>query len=80
MRQTLVCALLLGVYSFNIEELFERDPDDSLDFLGMCNHHGYEAEAHEVTTPDGYILTVHHIIGKEGGPMREYDPNKVVFM
>lgn len=84
MRETLfvlsICVMLFGGSCLEMDHMFGRvDPDNALDFLGMCKHHGYEAEAHEVTTSDGYILTMHHIKGKKG-ESRTFDPKKVVYM
>jgi hypothetical protein len=40
------------------------DPDANRNFTAMCEGHGYAVETHEVTTEDGYILTVFRIAGK----------------
>lgn len=38
-----------------------RDPDEFVNTTTLIKSKGYPAEAHEVTTQDGYILTVHRI-------------------
>ena len=43
-----------------------------MDFEELCKFHHYDFESHNVTTQDGYILTLYRIPGKE--------KNKVVFM
>jgi len=49
--------------------------DAFLDVPEIVAKYGYPIEIHEVTTADGYILTVHHIpYGKKSGPA----PNKPV--
>ncbi|GBP82625.1 Lipase 3 [Eumeta japonica] len=35
--------------------------DALLDFMGLAKKYEYNAEAHEVTTEDGYILTIFHL-------------------
>lgn len=40
---------------------FDRDPDEFLDTLELAKSKGYPAEQHDVTTQDGYILTVHRL-------------------
>lgn len=39
----------------------DRDPDEFLDTIGLAKSKGYPAEAHDVVTQDGYILTVHRL-------------------
>ena len=40
----LLCAMLFVSHSFEMDGIFKGvDPDNKLDFLGMCEHHGYEA-------------------------------------
>lgn len=34
----------------------------------MIRNEGYPAEIHEVTTDDGYVLTLHRIPGQPGSP------------
>ncbi|XP_063530711.1 lipase 1-like [Cydia strobilella] len=36
-------------------------PTNNKDFIQIASENGYKAEKHEVTTDDGYILTVHRI-------------------
>lgn len=42
--------------------------NDDLNTLQIIESQGYPAEAHAVTTQDGYILTMHRIPGKPGSP------------
>ncbi|XP_026668832.1 lipase 1-like [Ceratina calcarata] len=42
--------------------------NDNLNSLQIIQSQGYPAEAHTVTTEDGYILTIHRILGKPGSP------------
>lgn len=36
--------------------------------MQIIRKEGYPAEAHVVLTEDGYILTMHRIVGKSGSP------------
>ena len=54
------------------------DPDALRTFQEMCVAHGYLFEAHNVTTADGYILTLYRIPGKKGAPVAPGTP--VVFL
>lgn len=38
-----------------------RDPDERVATLTLIKNKGYPIESHEVTTEDGYILTLHRI-------------------
>lgn len=38
-----------------------RDPDEFLNTSELARSKGYPAEEHDVTTQDGYILTVHRL-------------------
>ncbi|KAK7871904.1 hypothetical protein R5R35_009713 [Gryllus longicercus] len=40
---------------------YNIDQDVHLDTVGLLRKYGYPAEAHEVTTADGYILTLHRV-------------------
>ena len=54
------------------------NPDALRTFGQVCDAHGYQFEAHNVTTEDGYILTLFRIPTKTGEP---YTPGKpVVFL
>lgn len=61
-------------FSFNFK-LFNHykkseneDSNENLDILQIIRKEGYPAEAHVVLTEDGYILTMHRIVGKSGSP------------
>jgi pimeloyl-ACP methyl ester carboxylesterase len=54
------------------------NPDALRTFAEVCSAHGYGFEAHNVTTEDGYILTLYRIPAKKDQPIT---PNKpVVFL
>ena len=40
---------------------FSQSPDVNLNFTQIIQRHGYPVETHEVTTSDGYILTMFRI-------------------
>ncbi|CAG9134874.1 unnamed protein product [Plutella xylostella] len=52
-------------------ELGENDPtgptsiDTFLNATEICEKYGYEVEEHTVTTEDGYMLTLHRVLGTE---------------
>lgn len=54
------------------------DPDALRTFGEVCQAHGYNYEAHNVTTSDGYILTLFRIPSKKGQPYVPGTP--VVFL
>ncbi|XP_072380390.1 lipase 3-like [Diabrotica undecimpunctata] len=43
------------------------NPDDYLDVPQIIARHGYPVETHIVTTSDGYLLTLHRIVGSKNG-------------
>lgn len=47
---------------FNISSLSSKVLHKSDDFLDFVRGFGYKAEAHEIETEDGYLLTVHRIL------------------
>jgi len=55
--------LLLSLAVFALEA---EDPDVRRNFMQVCVAHGYQAQSYQVTTTDGYILTVFRIPGKTG--------------
>ncbi|CAG9562211.1 unnamed protein product [Danaus chrysippus] len=55
--------IILGKQDFLIEE------DARLDFMGLATKYGHPAIRHEVTTDDGYILTLFHIPGRSKLPV-----------
>ncbi|KAL0840905.1 hypothetical protein ABMA28_014704 [Loxostege sticticalis] len=83
-------ALVLGGKSPHadyVDEIFARNPsarystdiheDARLDVPGLVSKYGYPIESHQVTTPDGYILTLHRIPHGRDQNNRP-DPNKKV--
>lgn len=56
--------LLLSLTAFNLASA--ENPDAERDFMQVCTAHGYLVESHNVTTADGYILTLYRIPGKQG--------------
>jgi pimeloyl-ACP methyl ester carboxylesterase len=50
------------------------DPDVKRSFGEVCKAHGYQFESHNVTTSDGYILTLFRIPGKSGSPVLPSKP------
>ncbi|CAG9562210.1 unnamed protein product [Danaus chrysippus] len=55
--------IILGKHDLLIEE------DARLDFMGLATKYGHPATRHEVTTDDGYILTLFHIPGRSKLPV-----------
>ena len=49
------------------EKFLKEDPDIYHDIKQIAEENGYKFEEHEVTTSDGYILTLHRIRLIEGG-------------
>lgn len=49
--------ILIGLFA----QTHTRDPDELLNTTMLTKSKGYPAEEHDVTTRDGYILTVHRI-------------------
>ncbi|GLH13081.1 LOW QUALITY PROTEIN: Lipase [Gryllus bimaculatus] len=47
---------------------YNIDQDVHLDTVGLLRKYGYPAEAHEVTTADGYILTLHRVPHSPSSP------------
>ncbi|XP_011305613.1 lipase 3-like [Fopius arisanus] len=65
----LLCIIQFIVWSSDLRIKQFRTYDEAigtefyaLDFIGMANAQGYEAEWHNVTTDDGYILTLFRIL------------------
>ena len=52
------------LYGFTIDIITARPFDADLSIKEIVERHGYLFESHEVTTEDGYILTLHRIPGK----------------
>lgn len=50
------------------------DPEALMTFQQVVEHNGYAFEAHNVTTSDGYILTLYRIPGKKGQPLSPGKP------
>ncbi len=54
--------MLSGVQAFwTVFGLKDPDPDENRSIVELITSKGYPAEEHQVTTSDGYILTVHRI-------------------
>ena len=54
------------------------DPDALLTFAEVCEAHGYQFQSYNVTTEDGYILTLYRIPAAKGKPIVPGKP--VVFL
>ncbi|KAJ8667200.1 hypothetical protein QAD02_008862 [Eretmocerus hayati] len=74
-----------AVYSFDFEPIavkryqkvsrgFDTKELPVLDFVGLVKRHGYPAEEHKVTTPDGYRLRFHRIPGSPSKPKARGKP------
>uniref|UniRef100_A0A914UT30 Lipase n=1 Tax=Plectus sambesii TaxID=2011161 RepID=A0A914UT30_9BILA len=66
MRAICVAVLFLCGIASGVAE----DPEVTADFSGIVQHWGYPVEEHDVTTADGYILTVHRIPYGKNGPSK----------
>ena len=55
------------LYGIVIDVIIAAPYDADLSIKEIVEHHGYLFESHEVTTEDGYILTLHRIPGKNFG-------------
>lgn len=65
----LTWAAVGAVPSARLKRENNEDPELHLDPVGIIRRWGYPAEAHQVVTSDGYILTLHRIpYGRNGGP------------
>ncbi|XP_017875300.2 lysosomal acid lipase/cholesteryl ester hydrolase-like, partial [Ceratina calcarata] len=62
--------ITLNTIPISISDVFEGtdQKNDNFNTLQIIQSQGYPAEAHTVTTEDGYILTIHRIPGKPGSP------------
>ncbi|XP_017877436.1 lipase 3-like [Ceratina calcarata] len=62
--------IMLNTIPISISDVFEGtdQKNDNFNTLQIIQSQGYPAEAHTVTTEDGYILTMHRIPGKPGSP------------
>nr|XP_034832273.1 lipase 1-like [Maniola hyperantus] len=69
----LIALITICQNHFNNAQLLppiEPPPENAnLDFNGLANRHGQQAVQHEVTTDDGYILTIFHIPGRSKYPV-----------
>ena len=61
-----------------IEEL-DVAPEYFMTFHEIAKSYGFESEEHEVTTEDGYILTMHRLY-KKSKDSESIEPKKAVFM
>lgn len=62
----------------NEQDAFIRNPGIQNYTASVIDKHGYRFEEYEVTTPDGYLLTVFRVVGKIGAPV--VPGKKVVFV
>ncbi|XP_011312364.1 lipase member K [Fopius arisanus] len=89
---TIFCMLFLVAYSYSsiLTDIFRiqqvRTPVDAtglkyyaLDFIGLVQQYGYKAETHEVTTQDGYILSVGRVL-PNGSGLNKSAGSQVVFL
>ena len=67
----------LAVTQAYIVDPLNDNPDITKTFAELCSDNGFASEAHEVTTEDGYILTVFRIPGLLGESPSDKPP---VFM
>lgn len=74
----LIIMLILSFFILGIYVAQATDLDALRTFGEVCTAHGYRFEAHNVTTSDGYILTLFRIPGKEFVPIIPGKP--VVFL
>lgn len=70
----IICTIFLKhVYCSVLDDLtsiLENTPEDGrLQFPGLAEKYGYNCTAHNVTTEDGYILTMFHIQGNKSKPI-----------
>lgn len=56
MQTLIIFVLLLAIVSS-----MRVHPEAQLPFLEYCKYYNYPAEAHRVTTEDGYILTIYRL-------------------
>jgi pimeloyl-ACP methyl ester carboxylesterase len=66
------------LFFLQISSVVSVDPDALRSFGEVCTAHGYQFEAHNVTTADGYILTLFRIPGSLASPLSS--PKPVVFL
>ncbi|GMM38092.1 sterol esterase [Saccharomycopsis crataegensis] len=64
-----------GVHHSDVE--FLNQVKNAQDFQSLCLLHGYDAQNHTVKTKDGYILTLHRIVGDDD---REFGSRPVVYL
>lgn len=50
---------IISVLSYNLGDAVEA----TMNFVELSEYHGFKAMNYTVTTPDGYILTLHRISG-----------------
>ena len=62
----MILIALLSLWTVAKADDAGQNPDVTYNFIEMCVHHGYLVEVHNVTTADGYILTLYRIPGKAG--------------
>ncbi|KAJ8676398.1 hypothetical protein QAD02_012185 [Eretmocerus hayati] len=57
----------------NFSDMMDH-PDVFLDTAQLARKYGYLAESHQVETEDGYLLTIHRVVGKESQPVLRNRP------
>ncbi|GLG93106.1 Lipase [Gryllus bimaculatus] len=73
--------LLLGLLApAAVLASWDIDEDVRLDTIGLLTKYGYPAEVHEVTTDDGYILSLHRVPYSPASPLQEGKQKPVVFL
>ncbi|KAK7863075.1 hypothetical protein R5R35_010999 [Gryllus longicercus] len=73
--------LLLGLLApAAVLASWDIDEDVRLDTIGLLTKYGYPAEVHEVTTDDGYILSLHRVPYSPVSPLQEGKQKPVVFL
>ena len=61
----ITATLASSIHAYTIDPLGDND-DVTKTFDELCSQNGFAFEQHDVTTEDGYILTVYRIPGLEG--------------
>ncbi|XP_031565885.1 gastric triacylglycerol lipase-like [Actinia tenebrosa] len=77
--------LITGVLSFDLYATLDkasRDPlpEENMNVSQMITYNGYPVENHEVTTEDGYILSIQHIPHGRQDRYKDVPSKKVVFL
>lgn len=62
MFNLIVLLVLCSIGTLVQADIIPRDPDTDLTIQELIRSRGFEIEEHDVTTEDGYILTMHRIV------------------